>query len=145
VQPAQPAPASDAAPALGSTALTVLVAEDEDSLRGMLEIVLRGRGYHVLACANGAEARAALEGDARIDAALVDLRMPVVTGTQLLGILRRDPRRAAIPAIAMSAYSDDHHAHELLNAGADAFLPKPFTLRQLTSTLDSLLQRVGQA
>ena len=121
----------------------VLLAEDEDSLRAMLEIVLRGAGYQVLLCANGSQAQALLEGDGRIDAALFDLRMPEVTGSQLLTILRSDPRRARMPAIAMSAYNDDQQAQALLNAGADAFLSKPFSLQQLTATLASLLARTA--
>lgn len=119
----------------------VLLAEDEDSLRGMLDIVLRGAGYRVLLCANGSQAQAILEGVEHVDAALFDLRMPEVSGSELLASLRGDPRRAHIPAIAMSAYNDDQQAHALLAAGADAFLAKPFSLQQLTSTLASLLGR----
>ncbi len=109
----------------------------------MLEIVLRGAGYRVLLCANGSQARALLDGDARIDAALFDLRMPEMTGSELLTILRGDPRRAHMPAIAMSAYNDDQQAQALLSAGADAFLAKPFSLQQLTTTLGSLLARTA--
>lgn len=119
----------------------VLLAEDEDSLRGMLDIVLRGSGYRVVLCANGSQAKAELEGDGRIDAALFDLRMPEVSGSELLALLRADPRRSGIPAIAMSAYNDDQQAQALLTAGADAFLAKPFSLAQLTATLASLLGR----
>jgi two-component system cell cycle response regulator DivK len=118
----------------------VLVVEDEESLRGMLALVLRSRGYEVLLCANGAEARTQIESDARIDAALFDLRMPVVTGTELLASIRSDPRRAATPAIAMSAYSDDLQAHALIAAGADAFLAKPFTVQELSATIDGFLR-----
>ena len=138
------APAAAAAPHPPVPAAPViLVAEDEDSLRGMLEIVLVRQGYHVLLCANGAEAKRALEGDGRIDAALFDLRMPVVSGRELLAILRRNPHRAATPAIAMSAYSDDVQAQQMLAAGADAFLAKPFTLHELTTTLAALLPPGG--
>jgi CheY-like chemotaxis protein len=134
---AQPAPAAAQAQ---STAPLVLVAEDEDSLRGMLELALRGRGYRVLLCADGAAAREALAGDEPIKAALFDLKMPGVTGAELLRTIRSNPRRASIPAIAMSAYSDEQTAKQLLAAGADAFLMKPFTLQQLTATLDGLLR-----
>ncbi len=127
-------PPADGAP-------VVLLAEDEDSLRGMLDIVLRGSGYRVVLCANGSQAKAQIEGDSRIDAALFDLRMPEVSGSELLALLRADPRRSAIPAIAMSAYNDDQQAQALLTAGADAFLAKPFSLAQLTATLASLLGR----
>ena len=139
---AHQSPAVPAAPvALVDGAPVVLLAEDEDSLRGMLEIVLRGNGYEVLLCANGAQALALLEGDSRIDAALFDLRMPEVSGAELLAVLRRTPHRAGVPAIAMSAYNDDQQAQALLTAGADAFLSKPFSLQQLTATLAALLSR----
>jgi DNA-binding response OmpR family regulator len=123
-----------------SDGAVVLLAEDEDSLRGMLEILLRTRGYRVISCANGAVARDALLGDARIDAALFDVRMPIVTGGELLSLMRHDPRRVHIPAIAMSAYGDDVQAHALMEAGADAFLAKPFALHELTATLEALLR-----
>lgn len=126
----------------GGDAPVVLLAEDEESLRGMLDIVLRGAGYRVLLCANGSQAKAELEGDGRIDAALFDLRMPEVSGSELLALLRANPRRAMTPAIAMSAYNDDQQAQALLTAGADAFLAKPFSLAQLTSTLASLLGHI---
>jgi CheY-like chemotaxis protein len=141
--PAQPA--SVRTTQHSASAPVVLVAEDEDSLRGMLELALRGRGFRVLLCADGAQARQALADDEPISAALFDLRMPGATGAEILGAIRGDPRRASIPAIAMSAYSDEQTAHQLLAAGADAFLMKPFTLQQLTSTLEGLLRGAASA
>jgi CheY-like chemotaxis protein len=138
---AQHAPSAAAGTHAPAASPTVLVAEDEESLRGMLELVLRTRGYHVLPCASGAEACDALAADGPIDLALFDLRMPGVTGLELLNVLRGDPRRAGTPAIAMSAYSDEQSANQVLTAGADAFLAKPFTIEQLTSTLDEVLRR----
>jgi CheY-like chemotaxis protein len=137
----QRAPSGAAGGDAGTASPTVLVAEDEESLRGMLELVLRTRGYRVLPCASGAEACDALAADGRIDLALFDLRMPGVTGLELLSVLRSDPRRAGTPAIGMSAYGDEQSANEVLTAGADAFLAKPFTIEQLTSTLDAVLRR----
>ena len=107
----------------------------------MLTIVLRAQGYDTLMCGNGAEARAVIESDQRVDLALFDLRMPLVTGRELIAILRSQPRRAGVPVIAMSAYNDELQARELLAVGADAFLAKPFTLRELTSTIATLLRR----
>jgi CheY-like chemotaxis protein len=119
----------------------VLVAEDEESLRGMLELVLHSRGYDVRLCSDGLRAQAAIEGPGRIDAVLLDLRMPGVNGRQLLTCLRELPQRTAVHAIAMSAFSDDLQVREMLEAGADAFLAKPFTIDELTSTLDRLMHR----
>lgn len=117
----------------------ILLAEDDASLRGMLAFILRARGFDVLLGANGAEARDHLLGDAHIDLALFDLSMPLVTGDELLTLLRSDPRRAAMPAIAMSAYSDPGRAQQSRAAGADVFLAKPFAIEELMLTIQSLL------
>jgi len=117
----------------------VLVAEDEESLRGMLAVVLEGAGYEVLLCSDGLRAREALAGPARIDLALLDLRMPGLGGAQLIEFVRGHPPRAALPLVAMSAFSDDFSAQALLAAGADAFLAKPFTIQELTQLISQLL------
>jgi CheY-like chemotaxis protein len=75
-----------------ATRVSVLLAEDDDSLRTMLELVLQREGYEVHACGDGARAREALAsaaaGGSHLDVALLDLRMPGVTGTELLAQIR---------------------------------------------------------
>lgn len=105
----------------------------------MLALVLEGRGYAALLCADGLEAERALDSDAPIDAVLLDVKMPQRSGPEVIAHLRALPRRAALPVVAMSAFSDEFSAQSLLDAGADAFLPKPFTLQQLTEVLAALL------
>lgn len=117
----------------------MLVAEDEESLRGMLALVLQGRGYEALLCADGLDAERMLDSDAPIDAALLDVRMPRRTGPEVIAHLRALPARAHLPVIAMSAFSDEVSAQSLLDAGADAFLAKPFTIQELTDALATLL------
>lgn len=117
----------------------ILVAEDEESLRGMLALVLRSAGYEVLLCSDGSEARITLAGDDHIDAALLDLRMPALDGTKVIEYVRGNPQRASLPVIAMSAFSDEFNARHMLAAGADAFLAKPFTIQELTSVVAQAL------
>ncbi len=121
----------------------MLVAEDDDSLRTMIELVLGREGYRVVACSDGARARAALAkasaGEASLDAALLDLRMPGASGVELLRYIRGDERLRSLGVIAMSGYSDARQEQQARAAGADVFLAKPFTVDQLTSTLRSVV------
>ncbi|MGE3961777.1 MAG: response regulator [Dehalococcoidia bacterium] len=119
----------------------VLVAEDEEGVRAMLGIALRAAGFDSFLCADGEEALDQLEGGLLPDILLMDVRMPRMGGVELARRVRQDRRWDLIPVVAMSAYSDDLQEHEIKAAGADAFLPKPFTIADLRSMLSSLLPR----
>lgn len=116
----------------------VLVAEDEPGVRDMVALALDIHGYEVVLCEDGLRAIEIVDSGARLDAAVLDLRMPGATGTEVLEHIRRGPRHR-LPVLAMSAYSDDAQAREVLSRGAGAFLAKPFTIDELTSTLARLL------
>lgn len=119
----------------------VLVAEDEESVRAMLGIALRAAGFDSILCADGLEALTALEDGVLPDLLLMDIRMPRMGGVELARRVRAEHRWDLIPVVAMSAYSDDLQEHEIKTAGADAFLPKPFTIADLRGMLWSLLPR----
>ena len=119
----------------------LLVAEDDASLRGMLSVLIPRLGYRPTLCADGEEALEALRADTPFHGFLLDLRMPRVTGLDVLAQLRADPRRRDLPVIVMSAFSDNVQASEALRAGADAFLSKPFTTAQLETALTSHVPR----
>jgi CheY-like chemotaxis protein len=119
----------------------VLVAEDEESVRAMLGIALRAAGFDPVLTADGQEALELLQGGLLPDLVLMDIRMPRMGGVELARTVRLDHRWDLIPLVAMSAYSDDLQEHEIRAAGADAFLPKPFTIADLRSMLSSLLPR----
>ena len=107
----------------------------------MLGIALRAAGFDPFLCADGQEALEQLEGGLEPDLVLMDVRMPRMGGVELAQRIRGEKRWDLIPLIAMSAYSDDLQEHEITAAGADAFLPKPFTIADLRSMLSSLLPR----
>ncbi len=131
-----PADPADAAPPPA-----ILVVEDEASVRSMLTLALRPLGYAVHLAVDGLDAAEQLEGGLRVDLVLMDIRMPRLGGVELVRRLRAQPAFASLPIIAMSAYSDALQEQEVRDAGADVFLPKPFTIPDLRAALD----RVGHA
>lgn len=119
--------------------MTVLVAEDEDNVRLMIAAVLKQRGFDALLCHDGQDALDRLELADHVDAALIDIRMPRVSGIELMTRLREQARWSALPIVAMSAYNDEMQEREVRVAGANAFLAKPFTIADLVSALRALL------
>lgn len=117
----------------------LLVAEDDDGLRGMLQVVLQSAGYHVTLCQDGQAAIDLLASGAGVDAVMMDLRMPRASGDEVLAFIRSTPSLRSLPVIAMSAYGDEQQARALLEAGANAFLSKPFPIAELLSTLQRVL------
>ena len=116
----------------------VLVAEDEDSVRQMLALALKAIGYQTVLFADGADAAEAIDGGATPDAVLLDVRMPRMNGVDLVRHIRARAETATTPVVAMSAYSDELQAREMLDAGANAFLAKPFTIEELRATLRAI-------
>ncbi len=116
----------------------VLIAEDEDSVRQMVALALKALGYRTAVFSDGMDAATALDDGHQPDAVLLDVRMPRMNGIDLLRHIRSVPERAALPVVAMSAYSDELQAREMIDAGATAFLGKPFTIDELRATLLAL-------
>jgi CheY-like chemotaxis protein len=109
----------------------ILIAEDEASVRDMVALILRTAGHRPIACADGEEAIAVLTSEPHLDLALLDLRMPRIDGLHVIRAIRAHPLWQRLRVLVMSAYSDEVQAEEVLAAGADAFLPKPFTVPEL--------------
>ncbi len=105
----------------------------------MLGVALRAAGFEPVLCPDGHEALRTLEEGPIPDLLLMDIRMPRLGGAELARRIREQPRWDTLPLVAMSAYSDDLQEHEIKAAGADAFLPKPFTITDLRALLNSLL------
>lgn len=129
---------SDGPPGRGDVP-TILVAEDEESVRSMIALVLRSRGYRTILCADGREAVKQIEAGVHVDAVLMDIRMPRLGGIELVTYIRQQPEFGRLPVVAMSAYNDQRQEREVLSAGANLFLAKPFTVSDLSQALEALL------
>jgi two-component system cell cycle sensor histidine kinase/response regulator CckA len=113
---------------------TILLVEDEDGLRSLNARGLRSRGYSVIEAANGMEAMEALEAkDGAVDLVVSDVVMPEMDGPTLLRAMR--DRNPALKIIFVSGYAQDAFGKSLPENEQFAFLPKPFTLTQLLTTV----------
>lgn len=120
--------------------LHVLVVDDNADMRAYLTGIL-GREWSTHAASNGREAIAAIEKRPP-DLIVTDVMMPEIDGFALLRELRASPRTAQIPVIMLSARAGDEAAIEGLEAGADDYLIKPFTARDLVARVRTHLDAV---
>lgn len=113
----------------------ILVVEDDPSLRAVIRLVLEQAGYEIAEAPNGAEALKRLAHKAP-DLMLVDARMPLMSGEELIQRVRAEPAHSAIPVVLLTGFS------ELVQAKgqADAVIAKPFEKDQLLKVVDDLLR-----
>lgn len=118
-------------------ATRVLVIEDEEASRRAIAQGLLEAGCDVAEAGDGVSGlEAALAG--RADVVVLDLRLPRLDGEHLLEKLRR---ASAVPVIVVSAKRDEDDRIEALNLGADDYLVKPFTMRELLARMRAVLRR----
>jgi CheY-like chemotaxis protein len=110
----------------------ILVIEDDDAVRDLIQVALAGEGYEVVTAANGQIALRTLEATAPV-LILADVRMPIMGGPEFIERYRQRPGPHA-PIIAMSAATDPH-APPLAPIVADV-LPKPFDLIALINLVE---------
>ena len=150
--PAHAAPASAATATATATAViapaavmavpaanrTVLVVDDEDSVRRLVSAVLRRHGFSIIEAANGREALTALAERYDVDLVISDVLMPELGGRELAKQLQRD--RPEMPVLFISGYTNQELANEGGSLDADAtFLAKPFSSQQLMGAVSTLL------
>jgi two-component system cell cycle sensor histidine kinase/response regulator CckA len=111
----------------------ILLVEDEEGLRALNARGLASRGYTVLEAGNGVEAIEVLEQQGSVDLVVSDVVMPEMDGPALLKEVRR--RYPTVKFIFVSGYAEDAFAKSLPDGDMPAFLPKPFTLKQLVATV----------
>ena len=116
----------------------VLVADDDATIRRLMEVFLRTLGYSAVVVPDGEEAvRAALLE--RPDLVISDIHMPELGGLELTRRLRQEPSLAGVPILLFSASIGQADEALWRNAGADGFVVKPPTLASLRETLASML------
>lgn len=111
--------------------LSILVVEDDADLRELLAGLLAEEGHEVRTAENGAAAFVQLYLGAPPDLMVLDLWMPVVTGPEVLEVLRQDPRLSSIPVIVVSGAP----VPEAVRRDATCVLAKPFAADDLLATI----------
>jgi two-component system chemotaxis response regulator CheY len=107
----------------------ILVIDDDESIREVMEMILVDKGYHVRVAADGAEALQQLRDGAPPDVILLDLMMPGMDGWTFYEALVQDPTLARIPVVAMSG--DGRIQQKAASMGVTTHLSKPIDLNEL--------------
>ncbi|TXR51483.1 phosphate regulon transcriptional regulator PhoB [Reinekea thalattae] len=119
---------------------SILIVDDEAAIREVIAAALEMAGYHTIEAANGQDAHG-LVVDQKPDLILLDWMMPHVSGVELARRLKRDPLTAEIPIIMLTAKGEEDHKIAGLEAGADDYITKPFSPRELVARLKAVLRR----
>ena len=126
------------------TGKTVLIVDDEAAIREMIAVALQMAGYRCLEADNAQNAHAIVV-DHQPDIILLDWMMPDVSGIELARRLKRETAYADIPIIMLTARSEEDNKIQGLEAGADDYITKPFSPRELIARLKAVLRRTATA
>lgn len=116
----------------------ILIVEDDLQHQDLLSSILAYHGFVSIRAVNGRQA-VVLASKIRPDLIIMDLSMPIQNGFEATRQIKKNPRLAHIPIVAMSAYDTPKNKHNALDAGCVAFLPKPLEIFKLREQLMQIL------
>jgi two-component system alkaline phosphatase synthesis response regulator PhoP len=122
----------------------ILVVEDEADLAEVLSYNLRREGYRVSSAGTGKEGLQRVRSE-KPDLILLDLMLPDVDGLEVCRLVRQDPAAAATPIIMLTAKSEETDVVVGLGIGADDYVPKPFSVKELLARVKAVLRRGTEA
>ncbi len=121
---------------------TILIVDDEAAIREMIRVGLELAGYHCLEAENAQQAHGIIV-DRCPDLVLLDWMMPVTSGIELLRRLRREELTQDLLVIMLTAKDDEDNRVQGLDVGADDYITKPFSSRELMARIKAVLRRGG--
>lgn len=122
------------------TSIRILVVEDEESIQALIQFTLEQAGFTVQAAGSVEQARLLID-EVLPDILLLDWMLPGTSGVQFTKQLRSDERTKDMPIILLTARGEDIDKEHGLNQGADDYLTKPFSPRELIARINALLRR----
>lgn len=123
---------------------TILIVDDEAPIREMIAVALEMAGYDCVEAENTQQAHASII-DRQPDLILLDWMLPGTTGIELARRLKRNELTADIPIIMLTAKGEEDNKIQGLEVGADDYITKPFSPRELVARLKAVLRRAGPA
>lgn len=117
----------------------ILIADDEPATRFIFSTLLKDQGYDVLDCENGLEC-IELARKEKPDIILLDIRMPIMDGYEVVKFLKSNPETKDISIIVISANSEPQNIKKAFDLGATEFLPKPVNLEELLIRISTVLK-----
>ncbi len=118
----------------------ILVADDDVDIRELVEFKLTTMGHEIIAVGDGAAAVEACRAD-KPDLAVLDVMMPGVSGLDAMREIRADAALADLPVILLTARAQESDVETGFDSGADDYITKPFSPRELASRVEALLSR----
>lgn len=119
---------------------TVLIVDDEAPIREMIAVALEMADYHCLEASNAREAHSMIVDHAP-DLVLLDWMLPGTSGIELARRLKKDENTSEIPIIMLTAKTEEDNKIQGLEVGADDYISKPFSPRELVARLKAVLRR----
>jgi two-component system response regulator MtrA len=119
----------------------ILVADDDPAILRLVKAIVEKEGYTVITARDGKEAYKVLQSGEPFAAAIFDVVMPYIQGTELVRYMQSEKRLMKIPVIMMTAEQNSRLSSDSFAAGAVAFLPKPFTNAQLQTMLRMFIRQ----
>ncbi len=123
-----------------TTGKTVLIVDDESAIREMIAVALEMAGYNYIEASNCKDAHASII-DSKPDMILLDWMLPGTSGLEFTRRLKRDDLTKEIPIILLTAKGEEDNKIQGLDSGADDYITKPFSPRELVSRLKAVLRR----
>ncbi|WP_027159661.1 phosphate regulon transcriptional regulator PhoB [Methylobacter luteus] len=121
----------------------ILVVEDEDAIRGMLMMVLEQAGFMSIAAADAEEAQKMLDENLP-DLILLDWMLPGISGVEWARRLKKDQTNRELPIILLTARGEEEDKVRGLEIGADDYMTKPFSPKELVARVRAVLRRSGK-
>jgi phosphate regulon transcriptional regulator PhoB len=122
---------------------SILVVDDEPDILDLVSYNLKKAGFTVASAADGEEALTIVRGN-RFDLIVLDLMLPGIHGMELCRILRSNPKTAHIPIIMLTARGEEADKIHGLETGADDYMTKPFSPKELIARVNAVLRRSGE-
>ena len=120
----------------------ILVVDDDPSLAEMLTIVLRGEGFDTAVIGDGSQALTAVR-ELRPDLVLLDLMLPDLPGSEVLRLIKEDPNLRRTAVVMVTAKGQEADRVQGLELGADDYVVKPFSVRELALRVKAVLRRMA--
>ncbi len=121
------------------TPYTLLLIEDDETVRSAMKRIFEGEGYKVIAASDGTHLSQVLD-DEPIDLILLDVGLPWINGFELAELMKSHHDLKNIPLIFVSGRTGDDDVKQGFKVGADDFIKKPFDIEKLKKTVDTLLR-----
>ncbi len=122
------------------TKTRVLIAEDEAPLRNLIELSLKANNYDVTPTVDGRDALAKFDNSPEFDLIILDIMMPYLDGFSVLQEIRR---RSQVPVVMLTALGSGDDIVKGFTLGADDYITKPFTFREVAARIEAILRRVA--